>query len=148
MQDLRFGTASNLSCGRRVYLPEANCLFLTESIETMKTLFAAFAFALLSAGAFAQTDANFNLEINGETSREDLMNMRTELLDKGFDFRYTPQFDNDLKLVSITVHMVELEGERKGSYKSTQLQAGQVVRLINSTDPNAAVPFCVGNCPG
>lgn len=119
----------------------------TVDIQAMKNLFAVLAFALLGTGAFAQSDADFNLEITGETTREQLAEMRTELLAKGFDFRYSPTFDQELKLVKINVHLVEQGGELKGSFQSNQLQAGHVIRLIRNTQEGAEVPFCVGNCP-
>ena len=51
------------------------------------------------------------------------------------------------KLMTIQLHLVQIGGTQKGSFTSTQLQAGQVVRLVYNTAEDAAVPFCVGTCP-
>lgn len=151
MATLKKGTnqqANNHFGSNGVFALKTECLFLIRNQTVMKNILAAFAFALLSVGAYAQTaTADFTYEITGETTREDLMNMRLELQDKGFDFRYTPAFDQDKKLMTIQLHLVEIGGTNKGSFTSTQLQAGQVVRLVYNTAEDAAVPFCVGICP-
>lgn len=113
----------------------------------MKRLLAVLAFAALTAGASAQsTPQDFDFDITGETSREQLSELRQQLGELGYDFSYQPSFDLDLKLTTIVVKLVEMEGEFKAGYETSQLQAGEVVTLRRQTDEEGKVTFCVGHC--
>lgn len=112
----------------------------------MKNVLAAFALLMLSLGAIAQSEMDFNVEINGETTRYELMEIRNELGQKGFDFQYQPRFNNDRQLVGISLKVVQIDGTLKAAYKTDELQSGDVVRIKRDTATDAAVPFCVGSC--
>lgn len=81
----------------------------------MKTLRSLLVVAALLIGAnlFAQNIINaneVNVTINAETSREQLFQLRNDLLAQGLDFQYTPQFDATRKLVSIAYSVRTVTG--------------------------------------
>jgi len=73
-------------------------------MKTIKlVLFAAtFFFGTVAFGQNIITSNEVNVTINAETSREQLFQLRNELLAVGMDFQYTPQFDQNRKLISIS----------------------------------------------
>ncbi|MFN4885440.1 MAG: hypothetical protein ACK5EW_05465 [Bacteroidota bacterium] len=83
----------------------------------MKTLqLAIFAsFLLIGTGMFGQNIINsteVNVTINSETTREQLFQIRNELLIVGMDFLYTPQFDQNRKLVSLSYSVRSTTGNQ------------------------------------
>ncbi|MBM3448202.1 MAG: DUF3316 domain-containing protein [Bacteroidetes bacterium] len=83
----------------------------------MKTLqlviFASFLF--LGTSVFGQNIINsneVNVTINSETTREQLFQIRNELLTVGMDFLYTPQFDQNRKLVSLSYSVRSTTGNQ------------------------------------
>jgi hypothetical protein len=60
-----------------------------------------------------------SVSISGTTSREQLFEIRTGLLQYGLDFRYEPQFDNQRKLRSI-------------HYQVSDQQTGSVIGVADS----------------
>lgn len=87
-----------------------------------------------STSVFAQnviTATEANITITGETTREGLINIRTELLAQGFDFRYVPQFDGQRRLLSLTYTITANDGALAGSGEHSALQAdGAAIRFV------------------
>ncbi len=50
---------------------------------------------------FAQSAGNVDVTINGQTTREQLAQMRKDLQLQGIVFNYAPQFDNERRLLSL-----------------------------------------------
>ena len=50
---------------------------------------------------FAQSTGNVDVTINGQTTREQLAQMRKDLQLQGIVFNYAPQFDNERRLLSL-----------------------------------------------
>lgn len=50
---------------------------------------------------FAQSTANVDVTINGQTTREQLAQMRKDLQLQGIVFNYAPQFDNERRLIAL-----------------------------------------------
>lgn len=83
----------------------------------MKTLqlaiFASFLF--IGTSMFGQNIINsteVNVTINSETTREQLFQIRNELLTVGMDFLYTPQFDQNRKLISLSYSVRSTTGNQ------------------------------------
>lgn len=106
-------------------------------------------FVAFSLGMSAQTETtsqDFDFEITGETTRTELYQLRQDFGELGFDFQYQPSFDQELRLTTIIVKVIEMEGEFKSGYESTQLQAGDTIKLRRETDAEGNVSYCVGRC--
>jgi hypothetical protein len=81
-------------------------------MKTLRSLLVAAA-VFVGSNLFAQNIINaneVNVTINAETSREQLFQLRNELLAQGLDFQYTPQFDMSRKLVSIAFSIRTVSG--------------------------------------
>lgn len=85
-------------------------------MNKIKTLLIAFflgcTFAISAQNNITSTEAHF--AINGSTSREGLVELRTQLLAQGFDFRYSPKFDNQRHLVGIKYTITANDGALHG----------------------------------
>ena len=55
----------------------------------------------LGTTLFAQSSTTIDVTINGQTSREQLAQMRRDLQAQGIFFNYSPRFDNERRLVAI-----------------------------------------------
>lgn len=97
-------------------------------------------FLVTGISSFAQniiTETEANITITGATTREDLMDLRRDLLTQGFDFRYVPQFDSQRKLISITFTITTNDGNLSGSGEHTALQAtGAKLKFVVNKSTN------------
>lgn len=108
------------------------------------------AFALISSAASAQniiTENEVNIEINHNTTREQLSQMYTELNALGLVFRYNPQFDNNKKLTAIQYRISTADGVDLGTVDMTNLQnpSSSTKILLTKTEGHYTV-VCLGNC--
>lgn len=112
--------------------------------------FIAFVFIGLSLDSSAQnviTAENIQVNINFETSREDLVTIRTQCLEQGIEFIYTPRFNENRKLTNIQFAIKKQGGDVLG-------QTG----MVDLTAPNSKASFrlhkannkfvadCIGSC--
>jgi ABC-type uncharacterized transport system substrate-binding protein len=115
----------------------------------MKRILAIIAlFTTLTAGAQNIITAdNITVEINNQTSRQGLIELRTNLAAQGINFTYNPQFDNSRKLISISYKIATTEGVVLGEAKQTSLVAPEAKSKFILTKQNGAfVATCVNNC--
>lgn len=108
------------------------------------------AFALISTAASAQnviSENEVNIEINHNTSREELSQMFTDLSAVGITFKYRPQFDHDRKLIGIEYRIFNSEGVELGAVEQTPLTNPAISTkiILAKTDGHFAV-VCLGTC--
>jgi hypothetical protein len=115
----------------------------------MKKIFAILViFAALSANAQNIINSeNISIEINSETSREALIELRTNLTAQGINFTYHPQFDNNRKLVSITYKLALANGPVLGEVKQAVLNApGSKTKFTLSKQDGVFKVTCLDKC--
>lgn len=77
-------------------------------MNTIKTLLFAVAM-MVSTSVFSQniiSATEVKITINGQTTREQLAQIRTDLLGQGLEFRYQPNFDSERHLIGISYTVV------------------------------------------
>ncbi len=90
--------------------------------------------------SFAQntiTATEAHITITAATTRQDLAQLRTDLLAQGIDFRYNPQFDGQRNIIAITYTITANNGAITGSGQHMSLKA-----------PNASLTFHVNKTAG
>jgi hypothetical protein len=95
---------------------------------------------------FAQSTGTVDITINGQTTREQLAQMRNDLQSQGIVFNYAPQFDNERHLIALKYKFSTSEqvliGE--GEHDSLQQTGANVIIHVNpstkfySEEKNAA----------
>lgn len=87
------------------------------------------------------TATEASVTINHETTREGLVQLRTALLAQGYDFKYSPIFNNDRKLVSISFNVSANNGQvvGSGSHNSMLNPAASMTFQLNKTTGNFAI---------
>ncbi len=115
----------------------------------MKRILAIIAlFTTLSVGAQNIITAdNITVEINNQTSREALMELRTNLAAQGINFTYNPQFDNTRKLVAISYKIATTTGTVIGEAQKVNLASPEAKSKFILTKQNGAfTATCINNC--
>ena len=74
---------------------------------------------------FAQTTGNIELTINGQTTREQLNQMRKDLHSQGVVFTYAPQFDHERHLTALKYKFTTVENAVLGSGEHIALQQNE-----------------------
>lgn len=114
----------------------------------MKILYSLLVAAFLGIGMTANsqlnitlTDNEASLVIDGNTSRMDLINARTALLERGIDFKYSFQFNNETRIQSIDFTVSANDGAITGSgvHNSLQSQGAKVNLYINKSTGTCTV---------
>jgi len=84
---------------------------------------------------FAQTTGNIELAINGQTTREQLNQMRKDLHSQGVVFTYAPQFDHERHLTGLKYKFTTADNVVIGTGEHTTLQQnGANIRVqVNPT---------------
>jgi len=83
------------------------------------------------------TSTQANVTIDHTTTRESLVQLRTELLAQGIDFRYMPKFDNQRQITSISFTITANDGAITGSGEHHALK-----------NPNASLSFILNKTAG
>ncbi|MFN0033040.1 MAG: hypothetical protein ACKVOR_12845 [Flavobacteriales bacterium] len=107
-------------------------------MKIFKTLLLAVCLAS-TTGIVAQntiTATEAHVTINSTTTREQLAQLRTDLLAQGIDFRYNPQFDGQRNIVSITFTITANEGAVTGTgeHKMLKNTNASITFHVNKTD--------------
>lgn len=112
----------------------------------MKTLFIALGLSVLSLLSFGQTTGRLEFEITGETTMNELAQIKSELMEHGAMFNmYNLKFDEEGRLTAISVKVDFLDGN-KGTANKNDFSDGSSIRIIRDYD-NKEKPFCIGDCP-
>ena len=87
----------------------------------------------LGTALFAQSSNTIDVTINGQTSREQLAQLRKDLQVQGVLFNYAPQFDNERRLTSIRYKVSTSENVLigEGSHSALQLAGANVTFHVN-----------------
>jgi hypothetical protein len=103
-----------------------------KKINVMKHLLAALLICMGSA-LFAQSNSNVDVTISGQTSREQLAQMRKDLLTQGIVFNYAPQFDNERRLMSVQYKFSTSDNVLigQGSHEALQQAGANVLIHVN-----------------
>jgi hypothetical protein len=82
---------------------------------------------------FAQTTGNVDVTINGQTTREQLAQLRKDLQLQGIIFNYAPQFDNERHLLSLQYKFSSSENVLigEGSHEALQQPGANVTIHVN-----------------
>ncbi len=108
---------------------------------------AMFGFILCAGAQQVITSEEVKVGITGETSREDLMHLRQDMLVQGVDFQYNPVFDMQRKLIGISVMVKAGEVEGQAEVKDlNQPGKAMVIHLQKNTEGKFAIT-CLGKCP-
>lgn len=114
----------------------------------MKILYTFFiaAFLLLGFSADAQvnmtlTDTEATVVIDGNTTRMDLIEVRTALLERGIDFKYSFQFDNQtrLEMLDFTVSANNGAITGQGIHNNLQASGAKVTFHVNKATGTCTV---------
>lgn len=76
----------------------------------------------LGTAVFAQSSNTIDVTISGQTSREQLAQLRKDLRVQGVVFNYAPQFDNQRRLTAIQYKVSTAENVLIGEGSHTALQ--------------------------
>lgn len=82
-----------------------------------------------------------SVTITNATSRLDLVEIRNDLIEKGIDFRYRPEFNQQRILTAIEIDIVCSNGET-GTFQTALASDDQKAMIVWS----AANGLCVGIC--
>ena len=87
----------------------------------------------LGSVVFAQSSDNVDVTINGQTSREQLAQLRKDLNTQGILFNYAPQFDNERRLISIQYKFSTADNVLigQGSHEALQQAGANVMIHVN-----------------
>lgn len=90
-------------------------------------------FICISSAFFAQTNVNVDVTINGQTSREQLAQLRKDLQVQGVSFNYAPQFDNTRRLTAIQYKVSTTDNVLigEGSHDALQQQGATLTFHVN-----------------
>lgn len=118
-------------------------------MNKVKTLLTAVAL-LAGTALFAQntiTADAVNVTITGETSREQLWQLRQDLQAQGIDFQYTPRFDNNRKLIGIEYSVKRADGTVLGTASNNQMMNPNASsKIILTKENNKFEATCIGTC--
>lgn len=96
---------------------------------------------MVAPNMFAQSDASdVDITITNETSRQDLLDIRLDLAEKGIDFQYHPQFNEQRKLVGIDCQIKTADGTTY-EYKTPLADDNAKVKIVRTSNS-----LCLGNC--
>lgn len=126
-----------------------DCHNTKEKNTKMKRVLAIIAlFAGLSAGAQnIITAENISIEITNETSREALGTMRNDLSAQGINFTYSPQFDNNRRLVAISYRIALASGPVLGEIKQATVNApGSKTKFTLAKQDGVFKVTCLDKC--
>ncbi|MDZ4823526.1 MAG: hypothetical protein SH856_08710 [Flavobacteriales bacterium] len=92
------------------------------------------------------TENEVHVVITGETSREDLSQLRAQLHAVGVDFQYTPTFNSDRMLMGIEAKVIL--GESNGTGTNAMLSApGEYISFkLSKQEGSPFVLDCIGKC--
>ncbi len=98
----------------------------------------------LHTEAHAQLNTNGNeitVTIDGNTSRMDLIQIRTALLEQGVDFKYDMQFNESTRLKSInfTLELTPGVNACNGQHNQLQNQGAKIEMVINRNNGTCQV---------
>ncbi len=84
---------------------------------------------------FAQTTGNVDVTISGQTTREQLAQMRKDLQLQGIVFNYAPQFDQERRLLSLQYRFSTTDNAviGEGSHEALQQPGANVTMHVNAT---------------
>lgn len=107
-------------------------------MKTFYSIFIAVIAMMTTTTVFSQvkvteTENEIIATIDAETSRLDLIQMHEGLLEKGIDFRYDPQFDEERRVVRIdfTVEKMGTESSVHGVHESLQTLGSYVIFRVS-----------------
>lgn len=91
-------------------------------------------FLFFGMSVFAQSANTIDITINGQTSREQLAQLRTDLQAQGVIFSYAPQFDNQRRLISIQYKVSTSDNTPigEGGHSALQQNGANVVFHVNA----------------
>lgn len=106
----------------------------------MKNIQLLLAAILISTGLSAQsqnviTATEAHVTISGQTTREQLGQVRADLIAQGFKFNYSPEFDGERRLIGLTYTISANDGQLNGAgyHKSLQNPNSSLTIHINKT---------------
>lgn len=103
----------------------------------------------LAIPSFSQnviTNDEVFVTITGETSREELGTLRTQLQAVGIDFQYFPGFNSERMLMGIKI-IVKADEAHTGTADNQMLSAPQQKIQFHMTKVDGAITtWCVGTC--
>ncbi|MFM7233472.1 MAG: hypothetical protein ACKO7B_18840 [Flavobacteriales bacterium] len=99
----------------------------------MKNILAALMLCIGTA-VFAQSSNTIDITINGQTSREQLAQMRKDLQAQGILFNYAPQFDNQRRLTAIQYKVSTADNVQigEGGHSALQQTGAAVTFHVNA----------------
>jgi hypothetical protein len=92
-------------------------------------------FICISAIAFGQTTGTIDVTINGQTTREQLAQLRQSLQQQGIVFNYAPQFDNERRLTSVQYKFSTSDNTLigEGAHEALQQPGANVTIHVNAS---------------
>jgi hypothetical protein len=106
---------------------------------------------MTSTTIFSQNIINSNIiqvTITGTTSRADLANMANEMKTQGINFRYSPNFDSNAKLIGIKYVILDQAGVELGKAENMKLNVeGSKTQFRLRKEQNGFQMICTGSCP-
>ena len=88
----------------------------------------------IGTAIFAQSSNTIDVTINGQTSREQLAQMRKDLQVQGVIFNYAPQFDNERRLTAIQYKVSTADNVLigEGGHSALQQSGANVTFHVNA----------------
>lgn len=88
----------------------------------------------IGTAVFAQSSNTIDITINGQTSREQLAQLRKDLQAQGILFNYAPQFDNERRLTSIQYKVSSTDNViiGEGGHSALQKSGAAVTFHVNA----------------
>jgi hypothetical protein len=90
-------------------------------------------FICFGTALFAQSSSTIDVTISGQTSREQLAQLRRDLHAQGIVFNYAPQFDNERHLTGIRYKVATADNIQigEGSHEALQQPGANVTFHVN-----------------